>query len=255
MGMLDQIRTVKPTLLPTDYTTLVYGPPGVGKTTFVKQVAEALGRKLLFIAFEDGHKHIECDVFRARTFQEVWALLNELSALADKGECPYDFVCFDTVDGFHSVCRNYVLQGMNIKHETDLDYGKGWSAVKTAWSGAVNKLQQADFPVWMISHSRLVEVETPKAKYNRIVPSLGDKPLGFLSGAIDLIMYVSLENNSKGAEFNDNRVLHTTPNNAYLSKSRLPGNVTIHDIVLEYETGAQLFVDTFKQTLNNRGES
>jgi len=130
------------TLLPTaprtprtrfsDFDWLIYGAPGVGKTT--------LGSKFpspYFLATEDGTKAIES----WRSDVESWAdFLALTEALRTE---PHDFrsVIVDTVDLLYPMCLQSVCDDLGVAHPSDAEWGKGWQTLRNRWTSGINRLR------------------------------------------------------------------------------------------------------------------
>src|SRR5579859_2359192 len=88
---------------PKDCIIMFYGPPGVGKTTFVNQLSD----KVLFISTDRGTRWIDALRVECNSMKKLDAILTELEAAKTM---PYDMVCIDHVDDVLNWCEEEVCK-------------------------------------------------------------------------------------------------------------------------------------------------
>ena len=160
MSILPTAKTQpKPDL--ADLTVLVYGQTKIGKSTFCSQSEGAL-----FLATEPGLNAL--DVYQVPI--QSWDDLLNACAELEKGGHPFKTVIIDTIDNAYKFCTDYILKKLKVEHESDLGYGKGYAIVNNEFQRVLTKLAFRPYGLFLVSHSKEIEVETRTGKYTRTVP-------------------------------------------------------------------------------------
>lgn len=171
---------------------LFYGEPKSGKTTTASQFGDDKDNKVLFFATEPGHKFQEIYKYKIddkETEPTRWehfiSMANELITSEHDFKC----VVIDTVDNLFDWCSEYTNKKADIEHESDLGFGKGYTAIKKEFQRVINGLGQRDIGMIFISHAKSEEKEVNKRKLTAIGPTLGNTGLKLVRGLSDYIFY------------------------------------------------------------------
>lgn len=193
-------------------TTLLYGQPKIGKSTLCSQFPGAI-----FLATEPGLNALSTYQVDCKNWKQLLDAAKEIA----EGKHSFQTVIIDTIDNAYKFCSDYICEQNNIKHESDLGYGKGWKFVENEFFRVFTKLASLPYGLVLVSHSKSVEVETPVKTYNKIVPALPDKARAIIIGLADLILYADIET-IKGDDGNiiEKRVLRTKPTRRYEAGDR-----------------------------------
>jgi hypothetical protein len=206
MALLPKQKT-KPKTKLSSYTTLLYGPPKVGKTEFTSRFPD-----VLMLATEAGLTSLEC----YQVTIDSWSTF--LDACAELAEEPGRFqsICIDTLDNLWAFCRSHVNEKHRVEHESDLNFGKGYSLVQSEFSRVLTKLSHMDFGLVMTSHCTVHEFQTRTGVTHRYVPTLPEKARNVVIGMSDLILFADTEV-AQGPDGKPTlrRVLRTKPNPHY----------------------------------------
>lgn len=209
--MLPTTKTPPRTAL-SDLSVLVWGSQKIGKSTFCSNADEAL-----FLATEAGLNSL--DVFQTpiSNWEEFLVACAEIAG----GNHPFKTVVIDTVDNAYRFCSQYICAKQKIEHESDLDYGKGWSLVNSEFYRVLNKLSLLPYGLFMISHSQEKTVDCRTGKYTRMTPTLPDKARKIVLGMVDMILYCDIDvvKNTDGT-FDQRRVIRTKPSLYYEAGDR-----------------------------------
>ncbi len=181
-----------------DQIILIYGPPKIGKSTFASQFSSPL-----FLATEAGLNNLEVYQMPIDTWEAFNDAYKELKA-AKNG---FRTIVIDTIDNLHAACRDYIRRKHGIAHESDLDWGKGWSLVKDAFTQAVTKLSLLPYGLLMISHSDIVEIKTRTAQITKAVPTLPKSAREVVLGLADIILFCDSQVTDDG----EVRIIRTEP--------------------------------------------
>jgi hypothetical protein len=245
-----------PSILPTgkilkkanllDFSYLVYGAPGVGKTTFANSYPDAL-----FLSTESGTELMEAASLTIGSWTDFIGAVEALR----KDQHSYRVVVLDTIDLLYPLCVQATCEELGITDPADAEWGRGWRALKTRWINAVHglrTLRRADgermCPVF-ISHERKEpikerrgrkEIETGRFYVSSDLPGAGRT---VLHSAVDFILHAELDEES-------NRWLRTqpasTPTADIEAKGRGTANMQLPDLIpMRFGAFARTFARTF----------
>lgn len=172
----------KPNL--SDLTVLVYGPTKIGKSTWCSNANQAL-----FLSTEPGLNALDVYQVPVTTWQELLDACAEIAA----GQHEFKTIVLDTVDNAYKMCADYVCKKFKVDHESDLSYGKGFSAVNGEFQRVLTKLAFMPYGLYLVSHSQDIEIETRTGKHPRTVPTLPDKARKIVLGLVDMVLYCDVE--------------------------------------------------------------
>ena len=230
MGFFDAVSNTPSTHF-RDYTWTLYGPPGIGKTTFASE------GDYLLIAFERGYTAMEAQAVdltlnthpdpeasrkaqgqwaRADTWERFLITVGEVAALKER---PWAGVCIDTVDGAWLAAVEHVCAAKGWESiEDGGDYGKGYQPVNATFRGTLMRIVRLGIGLAFTSHSRTREFKgRGKVKYDKIVPTLPPSTAKWVIGLCDLVLYADAV---PGPENKPVRVVHTQPSFRFDAKAR-----------------------------------
>lgn len=191
-----------------DKTILLYGPPKIGKSTLVSEFGD-----VLFFDTEGGLSDLEVYALPVTD----WLTFLEASALAVKHKKKHPIVCIDTFDRLAIYCSSYMNKRQGVVHESDLEYGKGWSVVRNELSRTLSKLAATPgLGLILISHSKEVEIKQRNRTIVKAQPDLPKAAREIALGLADVILYADYE--GEGEE--ERRVIRTKPSAFYEAGER-----------------------------------
>lgn len=191
---------------------LLYGPPKIGKSTLCARLDP---EHTLFLVCEPGLGGLEVFQYPVNSWDDFRAAYEQLA----NNEHNFKTVVVDTVDELYRMCQESVMRELGVNHPSDLEWGKGWSAVGDKWRLAVGALAKLGLGVWFISHARDEQIKQRVGQITKTVPMIGGKAREFLLGFCDHIFLVTQEVDAEGTEA---RVVRTSPSEFWEAGSRLP---------------------------------
>jgi hypothetical protein len=206
MALLPKEKT-KPKTELSDYTTLIYGAPKIGKTHFASQFPD-----VLMMATEAGLTSLEC----YQVAIDSWPMFLEACGELAQDPTRFKSLCIDTLDNLWAFCRAFIVEKYRVEHESDMSFGKGYSLVQTEFSRVLTKLSHMDIGLLMTSHCTVQEFQTRTGVTHRYVPTLPEKARAVVIGMSDLILFADTET-AQGPDGKPTlrRVLRTKPNPSY----------------------------------------
>lgn len=169
-----------------DYSFLIYGPPGTGKTTLANQM-KIEDRPNLMMMAEDGTKALRCRPVHIRKWPDAEAYLQ---LLVDSQE--YGGGVLDTAEALYEHSRRYHLKKLEVEHENDAPYGKGWAATRDPFTDWLKRfLSIPDKGAVVISHStRGTRKSNEGDEVEDVHPNIPGKVLDEVTGAVDVVGYL-----------------------------------------------------------------
>lgn len=216
----------------TAIKTVIYGPEGIGKSTFAAQFPDPV-----FIDTEGSTVHM--DVKRLPR-PDLWVeLLNEVEYVRQNPGCCKTLV-LDTADWAETLCGEYICARDQKTGIEDYGYGKGYRFLFEEFGRLLNALEQVrekGVNVVICCHAAMRKFEQPDelGAYDRWSLKLTDSPKASIAGAVkewaDMVLFANYKTivvnvDGKGAAKGKNkvqggkRVMYTTHHSCWDAKNR-----------------------------------
>lgn len=237
---LNKLQPVKISTDANSYSSFVYGPPKIGKTTFVEQMAPG---KVLHVMTEKRFKTLSgAFVIYVKNFTEFTQVMSQLRQPKFKKQ--FQIVSVDTVENLHRMLEKYVAQLFDetqVGERNDL-FGKDWSTMKSLWFDNLKKIEKEGYVPNFVSHSVQGIVHIPKSEivssgkeipteytevknkkdgktyleFSRYAPDMRDKEFAPINNMVDNILFL---NNTIDDQGKTTRVIHLRPSLQWIAGS------------------------------------
>lgn len=207
----------------TPVKAVIYGPEGIGKTTFASRFPDPL-----FIDTENGT--IRYDVARFDTPEKWEDILAQVNYVASNPESCKTLV-LDTADKAEVLCIDYVCRKNGKEGIESFGYGKGYTYVAEEFQkliDALDKVIGAGINVTITAHAAMRKCEQPDemGAYDRWELKLTKKVAPMLKEWADLVLFanykttVITDSNNKKKATGGKRVIYTTHHPVWDAKNR-----------------------------------
>jgi phage nucleotide-binding protein len=196
-----------------DYIVMVYGAPGVGKTSFVHSLSE----RILFISTDRGTRFlpIPSDCRReVDCWEDVLAAVKELRLHPGK----YDAICIDHVDDVAFFAEEFICQKYDIESADELGHGKYWRDLKNHWKKLVHSIKSTGLGLIFIAHDDSKEIKLRGRKIMKTMPLIGKTTWKVILPLVDLLGHAFIEYDAKLKR--ELRMLQTQPSDSVTAKDR-----------------------------------
>ncbi len=242
MAVALPMKRTKPSTDLSTKTTLIYGPPKIGKSTFASKFPD-----VLFFECEPGLN--ELSVYKVSTYS--WEDLLAACKLVAAGDHSFKTIVIDTVDNAFKFCSDHICAKHNIEYEGDLAHGKGWAFVKNEWHRVLTRLASLPYGLVLISHAIDKRIETRTGEYTKTQPSLPDRARGVVLGLVDMILFCdSVARKAEDGSAVIERVIRTKPHPTYEAGDRTGRLPTT--LPLDFGAFARCFSSNQVTTSNTR---
>ena len=210
-------------IIPSAQKVLIYGPEGIGKSTFAAQFPEAL-----FIDTEGSTKHMDV---RRLDAPSSWTMLMEEVRYVYLNPHVCRTLVIDTADWAEQLCIAHVCAKAQKSGIEDFGYGKGYTYLAEEFGNLLNVLSEvvdAGVNVVMTAHSTIRKFEQPDetAAYDRWELKLGKKTAPLVKEWCDMVLFAnyktivvkSEDKKAKGA--GGQRVVYTSHRPTWDAKNR-----------------------------------
>lgn len=202
-----------------DFSILIYGNKKIGKTSLLSMFPNTF-----FMFCEPGGKGLSVYARPVRNWLEFKAYVDLI--VKDKR---FKTVVVDTVDYAYDYCMDYICEKLVIDHPSDLDWGKGWKAVKKEFISVISKLEHAGKGIVYISHAREEEIQKKGGnKFHRTSNTMPGQAKEVMESLTDIWVYYTYDGEKrvivlKGDDFIDagHRDLGETDRFLYKDGSRI----------------------------------
>jgi hypothetical protein len=202
---------------------VVYGPPGIGKSTFGSTLPDPI-----FIDFDKGADDIKVDrVSTPKSWTETLDLVRSV-AISPSG---YKSIVVDTLDPLEELTIAHVEKnsGMSFQKMNN-NYGAGYSAVGVEWKlflADLDACRRAGMLVCLLAHARVRTVQDPQlGAYDGYTPCLGSKSWSQTEQWADIVGFTTFDaavaksKNDERVIVTGDRLLWTTRGTGFIAKNR-----------------------------------
>lgn len=181
----------------------LYGVPFSGKTTFANQAPDVLHLNTDGnVKYVDGARIIIRDEIkvngRIKETVFAWQMFKEAVETLCIGQHDFKTIVIDLVEDLLEHCRIYMYDKLNITHEADAGYGKGYDMVRTEFLPQIRRLTNAGYGVILISHEIVSEITKRNGdKLTTIKPNLQEKYANKIAGMVDIVGRVIIEEDDR----------------------------------------------------------
>lgn len=215
-----------------DQIILIYGAPKVGKSTFCSQFDSPL-----FLDSESGLRNLETYNVPIGRWEDVLDVGKALLEAKKAGNLPYKTLVFDTINNFYLFCMEYVCKNNHIKHPSDLEYGKGWSMVRTAFTTVMAAFKSLGLGIVYVAHASEKTIKTRSGEYTRYDAAISGQAYELIVGSCDFVLHAGIQSTEDG----ERRFLHTKPCEYWMAgdkTGKLPAEIPldVHEFIKAYET-------------------
>jgi hypothetical protein len=219
------LKSLKPTRKIQPPRIILYGPPGVGKSTFASNISGAV-----FLDVEGGTGNlpvVRIDRDRLETADGVTAALNAVLS-QDHG---FTAVVIDSADFLEKVLQKQVAQEHGVADFGKIGYGKGPVTLVNVWRGITQLLdeirERRNMAVVLIAHETLKKINDPDTEtYDKQTLAMENKSVEHLEAWCDCIffakqeVYTQKDKQQRVRATAGDRMLYTEDCPAYLAKNR-----------------------------------
>lgn len=210
-------------VIPSAQKCLIYGPEGIGKSTFASQFPSPL-----FIDTEGSTKHLNVRRLAPPT---SWAiLLDEVRHVAKEGGVCETLV-IDTADWAERLCIAHVCAKAQKGGIEDFGYGKGYTYLAEEFGRLLNLLSEvveSGIHVLLCAHAQIRKFEQPDemAAYDRWELKLQKKTAPLVKEWCDMVLFANYktfavkDDDGKAKAAGGKRVIRTTHHPAWDAKNR-----------------------------------
>lgn len=199
-----------------DHIMLFYGPPGVGKSTFVND----LSPKVLFISTDRGTRSLDTMRVEVTSIQEALDTLDLLSARAKAGTLDYDFICIDHIDDICRMVADEVCSILGIDALGDAGYGKGWKMYSDGIYEVVSQLKALKTGIVFICHETIKTIRANGIETERTMPDMSKSAWKMFVPLVDIIGFCGFARVKQGDKMVEVRTLATSTSNDIYAKDR-----------------------------------
>lgn len=213
-GIVLPTAKTMPAVHLADYITVVFGQPGIGKTTFVN----ALSDRVLFASTDRGTRFLNAMRVECHKYEDFLSLLTKLEA---GGAKQYEFLAIDHVDDWANMVETYVLQKLGVEALTDAGYGKGWSVMKKEIVRFMARVKALGMGIVFIAHEDTKKVKVRGLDVDKCQPLMSKQAWNAIIPLADIVVYCCAKPMKDAAGKRvEVRIIETTPREDLYAKDR-----------------------------------
>jgi len=209
---------------------IVYGPPGIGKSSFVAQC-----ENVLFLSTDPGLRFIKAFKQTINDWLHFKKIVKYLILNKPKR---YTAIAIDTIDPLYLMCRKYILDKRGIEHQSDEPYGKAYDLVTTEFNLEINKLTKLPYGLFFLDHSKSTEEKGRAIRTSKIIPAMHSQAYKVLFPMADIMAYLGFGDEAADSGELERR-MQFQPTSTVEAKDRTKGGLP-ESLVIPEEGGFQL---------------
>lgn len=225
----------------------IYGAPFSGKTTFLDKAPDPLNLNTdgntKYVTMQRIYIRDEVTTTGRITNRKfAWEVFKDIITELEKGS-NFKTIIVDLVEDTREMCRLYMYDKLNIQHESDSGFGKGWDIIKTEYLSTMRRLLNLDYNIFLISHEDISKDLTMRSgdKITKIAPNIQEAIANKLAGMVDFVARVIVEDNGT-------RTLSFKHNEVTFGGGRL--GITKIEIPLDWNELEKVYKETINRNNN-----
>jgi len=248
------LKSVKKTVSIRPFKAILYGTPGVGKTTFACNAPDAL-----VFNIEDGLDGIECAKYPVEDGRDLFKSVHEVIAALQvvlEDEHEFKTLVIDSVSALERLIWAQICLENGVDSIEKIGFAKGYKYAQTYWAQIMQYLEairnRRNMMVILIGHCEIKQYNDPMTdSYDRYNIKLHEQARGPLIEWSDMVLFADQEvmtlskdigfNQTKNKAVGGHRVIYTVEDPRYMAKNRygLPSK-----ILLDWNTFFGIFVQS-----------
>lgn len=205
---------------------MIYGPPGVGKTTIAAAIPNAV-----LLPTEEGCNDLDVPKFEiARSLTDCYEAISQLK------ELDFQWLVIDTMDWFEKLVWQKVANDTQKDSISEVPYGKGYELARDQlkrFLELLDKLREhKNMGIVMLAHAHQVRHDPPDGEpYERWEPRLEKRSVGMVTEWCDEVLFANFVVRTKSVSTGfssknkalaiDKRCLYTSGIPTHLAKNRI----------------------------------
>ena len=178
----------------------LYGSPMSGKTTFASKFPEPL------MLNTDGNiQYVDSPYIAIRDqitkegritkTKYAWEIFKETVDEIIAGGHTYKTIIIDLIEDVYEDCRVYMYNKLEIEHESDAGYGKGYDMIRTEFLTVMKRILNSDYNVILLSHDKVEEVKFKNGTtLTSFTVNLQEKIAKKIAGMVDITARIVQDN-------------------------------------------------------------
>lgn len=218
----------KPVDDPAKLRWLFYSEPKTGKTTLAAGFNDPI-----FLITERSTESIAAYAVPIKS----WEDFRDVVELLIRGNHKFKTAVVDVVDVLYRYCIEFCCKRLNIVHQSDIGFAKGYHSVDNEFEHWLNKLEMSGIGLIFTSHLAEKEVNTGKSTFTKIIPGLQPRGRTILEPKVSVIGHLRWEKLKKEGTVKleyDNKLVIQFKQTAELlvgdRTGRLPDKLILHTI-------------------------
>lgn len=201
-----------------DYIMMVFGPPGVGKTTFVNNFGE-----VLILSTDRGTRFITAMREECLTWTKFDKVITQLEA---PGAPHYDYVCVDHVDDFANMAEEATCKALGVTSLSDAAFGKGWKAYRQRIDRFIRRIMRLNTGMVFIAHEEMKTVKVRGMEITKTFPLMSKTAWRVIIPICDVVAFAGYrtlrmkDEKGKAGRAKEIRTVETEPKAELYAKDR-----------------------------------
>lgn len=211
----------------------VYGEPNIGKTTFANKFPNAL-----MINTDGNIKYVDSpavDLIGDGKTDPWENFVNYVDEFL-KGGHTFETLVIDLIEDVYQYCRAWYCKKLNVEHEGDLGFAKGYDIVRNGFLYPLRKLANSDYNIVFISHENATTIKDRVGRETTVFsPNITEKVAKKIAGMVEITSRITVHSvqNDDGT-VTDTRVLNLGSKKDMFGGNKIP-TIIKDTMTLSYE--------------------
>ena len=186
------LKSIKPKRQVKPPRIILYGSPGIGKSSFAASIGNAL-----FLDVEGGTLNLTVNRIERGLLETTDEVISALNAVLVQ-EHDFSAVVIDTADFMERVFMKQAAVEHGVSEYAKIGYGKGPITVVNIWRGILQQLdmirEQRNMAIILIAHETLKRINEPDVDvYDKFTLAMENKSIDLLEAWADCVLFAKEE--------------------------------------------------------------